>query len=122
MKTMTNGSTDAVVAVYVQRSAGYKVRTSCGHIVERNMREATAGIPWSSDVIIDAPNGRPCDACETVMCRKLVANRAAELAVLEARWAACSGHERDIANGTLLCKHCGKSLRAELDAIAKAVR
>lgn len=42
----------------------YRVLTSCGHEVIRKMREATAGVPWSEDVVLQAPNGRPCDACE----------------------------------------------------------
>jgi hypothetical protein len=43
----------------------YKVRTSCGHIVIRRMREATAGVPFTPDTIIEAPGGRPCEECET---------------------------------------------------------
>jgi hypothetical protein len=42
----------------------YKVRASCGHIVARPMREATAGVPYAPDVVIEAPKGRACDACE----------------------------------------------------------
>jgi hypothetical protein len=42
----------------------YKVRASCGHIVLRPMREATARVPYSPDVVLDAPKGRACDACE----------------------------------------------------------
>ena len=42
----------------------YKVRTGCGHIVTRRMRPSTAGVPYSPDVILRAPNGAPCcDAC-----------------------------------------------------------
>lgn len=44
----------------------YKVRASCGHLTIRRMREATAGILWSEDVVIDAPNGAPCPDCATV--------------------------------------------------------
>ena len=42
----------------------YKVRASCGHIVVRSMREATAGVPYSESVVLDAPTGRACEACE----------------------------------------------------------
>jgi len=42
----------------------FNVRASCGHIVIRKMREATAGVAYTPDVILDAPNGRACDACE----------------------------------------------------------
>ena len=42
----------------------YKVRASCGHIVIRPMREATAGVPYSPDVVLDALRGRACDECE----------------------------------------------------------
>ena len=42
----------------------YKVRACCGHIVVRKMRAATAGVPYSKDVVLNAPNGRACDACE----------------------------------------------------------
>jgi hypothetical protein len=42
----------------------FKVRASCGHIVVRKMRAATAGVPYSEDVVLNAPNGRACDACE----------------------------------------------------------
>lgn len=48
---------------YVDTCKPFKVRTSCGHIVIRKMREATAGVPWSEGVVIEAPGGRPCDAC-----------------------------------------------------------
>jgi len=42
----------------------YKVRASCGHVVVRPMRAATARVPYSPDVILNAPKGRACDACE----------------------------------------------------------
>ncbi len=45
----------------------FKVRTSCGHIVTRKMREATAGQPYTAAAILEAPNGRPCDACEMAL-------------------------------------------------------
>jgi hypothetical protein len=44
----------------------FKVRASCGHIVIRKMREATAGVPYTEDVVLEAPNGRACDACEKI--------------------------------------------------------
>jgi hypothetical protein len=42
----------------------YKVRASCGHIVIRRMRPATAGVPYTPEVVLDAPNGRACEHCE----------------------------------------------------------
>lgn len=42
----------------------FQVRTGCGHIVIRRMRESVAGVKWSAEVILEAPNGRPCPACE----------------------------------------------------------
>ena len=42
----------------------FKVRASCGHIVKRPMSAETAGVPYSPDVILEAPKGRACDACE----------------------------------------------------------
>ena len=42
----------------------FQVRARCGHIVIRRMRESTAGVAYGPDVILDAPNGRECDACE----------------------------------------------------------
>jgi hypothetical protein len=42
----------------------FKVRASCGHIVIRPMREATAGLAYAPDVVLEAPNGRACPACE----------------------------------------------------------
>lgn len=48
---------------FVSQLHPYKVRTSCGHIVIRKMREATAGVAFGDDVVLEAPNGRPCDAC-----------------------------------------------------------
>jgi hypothetical protein len=54
----------ATVTSYLSESTQpYKVRTSCGHIVIRRMREATAGVAYSESVVLEAPNGRPCDAC-----------------------------------------------------------
>lgn len=42
----------------------YKVRTSCGHVVTIMMREATAGVPFTPETIIEVPTGRPCDKCQ----------------------------------------------------------
>jgi hypothetical protein len=42
----------------------YKVRTGCGHIVIRRMRPATAGVPYTPETVLEAPNGRPCAECE----------------------------------------------------------
>jgi hypothetical protein len=42
----------------------FQVRASCGHVVTRKMREATAGVAYTPDVILDAPNGRACPTCE----------------------------------------------------------
>lgn len=41
----------------------YKVRASCGHIDERLMRAATAGVAWGPDVVLDGSRGLPCKAC-----------------------------------------------------------
>lgn len=35
---------------------------TCGHIETRMMREATAGVAWGEDVIIDAPTAQ-CKEC-----------------------------------------------------------
>lgn len=51
-------------SAYVDRCKPFKVRTGCGHVVIRMMREATAGVPWTEETIIEAPNGRTCDECE----------------------------------------------------------
>lgn len=48
----------------VESTKPFKVRASCGHIVIRRMREATAGVPYTEETILEAPNGRACDACE----------------------------------------------------------
>ena len=62
------GATAKVPAVVASTIADtvqpFKVRASCGHIVVRKMRAATAGVPYSEDVVLNAPNGRACDACE----------------------------------------------------------
>ncbi len=51
-------------SMLVEGTQPYKVRTGCGHIVIRRMREATAGVPFTEDTILAAPNGRPCEDCE----------------------------------------------------------
>ena len=48
----------------VDRTQPYQVRTGCGHVVIRRMRESTAGVPYTPETIIDAPHGRPCPDCE----------------------------------------------------------
>jgi len=48
----------------VESTMPFKVRASCGHIVIRRMREATAGRPYTEDTILEAPNGRACEECE----------------------------------------------------------
>jgi hypothetical protein len=58
------GAERAVQSHLVDSTQPYQVRTGCSHIVIRRMRESTAGVPFSPDVIIEAPNGRPCDECE----------------------------------------------------------
>jgi len=50
--------------VKTQSTMPFKVRTGCGHIVIRRMREATAGVPFTSETIIEAPNGMPCEDCQ----------------------------------------------------------
>jgi hypothetical protein len=42
----------------------FKVRASCGHIEIRKMREATAGVPYTEDTVLEAPRGRACYECE----------------------------------------------------------
>jgi len=44
----------------------FKVRARCGHVEVRPMRETTAGVPYTSDTILGAPDGRPCQECERV--------------------------------------------------------
>lgn len=53
------------MAEVIDATKPYKVRTGCGHVVIRKMRESTAGVPWTEETIIEAPNGRPCEACES---------------------------------------------------------
>jgi hypothetical protein len=43
----------------------YQYRAACGHIVTRMNREETCGVPYSPDVILEAPNGRMCEECES---------------------------------------------------------
>ena len=44
----------------------FKVRASCGHVEVRKMRESTAGVPYTPETILDAPNGRACPTCEAM--------------------------------------------------------
>lgn len=53
-----------VTSALVDSVKPFKVRASCGHIEVRKMREATAGVPYSESVILNAPRGRACEACE----------------------------------------------------------
>jgi len=53
-----------VTSTFAEQVKPYNVRASCGHIVVRKMREAVAGVPYSEAVVLEAPNGRACDACE----------------------------------------------------------
>jgi hypothetical protein len=55
-ETLPNGA-------HIDRCKPYQVRTGCGHIVTRMMREATAGVPYAPETILEAPNGRVCDGC-----------------------------------------------------------
>ena len=48
----------------VESTQPFKVRASCGHIVIRRMREATAGVRYTPETILDAPRGRACEECE----------------------------------------------------------
>ena len=52
-----------VTSEYSERCQPYKVRTSCGHIVVRMMRPATARVAWSETVVLEAPGGMPCPEC-----------------------------------------------------------
>ncbi len=52
------------MAILVEFTKPFKVRASCGHIVIRRMREATAGVPYTEDTVLDAARGRACDDCE----------------------------------------------------------
>jgi hypothetical protein len=53
-----------VISTIADSVRPYKVRASCGHVVVRPMRAATARVPYSPGVLLDAPKGRACDACE----------------------------------------------------------
>ena len=54
----------------IQSTMPFKVRTSCGHIVIRRMREETAGVPYTDATVLDAPNGAPCSECEAAAARE----------------------------------------------------
>jgi hypothetical protein len=51
------------MAILIEGTKPFQVRTGCGHIVIRRMREATAGVPFTPETVLEAPNGRPCDDC-----------------------------------------------------------
>ena len=67
----------------------YTVRTGCGHIVIRRMREATAGVPWTEDTVIDAPNGRPCEGCERLLSVPCPSCHTVRLVPGRPGWATC---------------------------------
>lgn len=48
----------------IEGTKPFKVRASCGHIEVRRMREATAGVPFTEETVIEAPRGRACGVCE----------------------------------------------------------
>ena len=52
-----------VESIRTETCKPYRVRMGCGHIEDRLMREATAGIPWTEDAIVDNSNGAECAAC-----------------------------------------------------------
>lgn len=62
---------NTVTSRLIDATKPYQVRTGCGHIVIRRMREATAGVPYTPETIIEAPNGRYCDGCEEIRLAKL---------------------------------------------------
>lgn len=66
---MSRAPVVTVTSDYAQRCMPYKVRTSCGHIVVRKMRPATAGVPFSDDVVLEAPNGLACADCKPGIAR-----------------------------------------------------
>ncbi len=53
-----------MTAILIEGVKPFKVRASCGHITVRKMREATAGVLFTEDTILEAPNGRACPDCE----------------------------------------------------------
>jgi len=52
-----------VTSGWVDRCKPYQILMTCGHIETRMMREATAGVPWSADVVLTAPYA-PCAQCD----------------------------------------------------------
>jgi hypothetical protein len=60
----SDGPAATVSSTRVDGVQPYKVRARCGHIVVRPMRAATAGVAYAPSVVLDAPKGRACDACE----------------------------------------------------------
>jgi hypothetical protein len=53
----------SVTSGWKERCMPYQVRMACGHIETRMMREATAGMPWTPEVVIDI-TGADCAACD----------------------------------------------------------
>lgn len=54
-------SSNTVTSRYVDRVKPYRVLMTCGHVEQRMMREATAGMPWSETAAVKA--GAPCAEC-----------------------------------------------------------
>lgn len=49
---------------FMERTQVYQVRMSCGHIEQRRMRPATAGMPWSPTAVVQA--GAKCACCRDI--------------------------------------------------------
>lgn len=90
----------SVEAGYVDRCRPFKVRTSCGHIVIRPMREATAGVAFRDDVVLEAPHGRACPACRRPTLNARVRVRISETRA--AQWAMGAVDKLNGAIGTVI--------------------
>ena len=55
-------ATHTVTSHYTERCKPYRVRMACGHVETRLMREATAGIPWTTEAEI-VTNRADCAEC-----------------------------------------------------------
>lgn len=84
-----------VVSILSAGVLPYRVRASCGHIVIRKMRESTAGVPFTEDVLLESPTGRPCEPCEKAHTEAVDAMWAAR-ANCPANWAHDSGKGCDL--------------------------
>ena len=60
--TSERSERSGIERVNVEYAEPYKVRMSCGHIVERMMRPSTVRVAWSETVVLEAP-GMPCPEC-----------------------------------------------------------